>query len=213
MIPALLSVTALLAYFLGCVDTTGAACARFLGRDLRSFGRGKSGLEAMYRETGWKGVASVYLPEAVKIAVAVIAGGLLLSIKGHGEAGRALAYFCLLMGTAFPATRRFRGSRCVLALCVGALCVGFKAGLFVIVVFAAVLALWRYLSLACVCAAFAGALGAWAFGDESISAALALFSALVITARHFRHIVRIFKHTEPKLSTQKDLSYKFDEEF
>ena len=88
MIPLLLSVSALLAYFLGCVDTAPIACEKFLKRDLRSFGRGKSSLEALYRETGIKGVAAVYVPEVLKIAVAVIAGGLLLSIKGHAAAGR-----------------------------------------------------------------------------------------------------------------------------
>jgi glycerol-3-phosphate acyltransferase PlsY len=213
VIPLLLSVSALLAYFLGCVDTAPIACEKFLKRDLRSFGRGKSSLEALYRETGIKGVAAVYVPEVLKIAVAVIAGGLLLSIKGHAAAGRMLALFCLLMGTAYPATRSFRGRRCILALCVGALCVDPKAGLFVLIVFAGVLALTRYVSLSCVCAAAAGVLGVWVFIEEPICVELSLLCMLVIVARHGGHLVKTFKHTEPKLSTKKDLSYKFDEDF
>ena len=213
MTPLLLSVTALLAYFLGCMDTTRAACKRFLKRDLRSFGRGKSGLESLFRETGWKGVVAVYAPECLKIILAVIIGGLLLLIQNHAPVGRMLAYFCLLMGTAFPATRRLKGGHCMLALCVGALCVSFKAGLFVVVVFAAVLAIWRYLSLACVCASLVGILGAWVFVEEPICVELSLFCALVIIVRHFAHMLRIIHHKEPKISAKKDLSYKFDEEF
>lgn len=101
----------------------------------------------------------------------------------------------------------------MLALCVGALCVSFKAGLFVVVVFAVVLALWRYLSLACICASLAGILGVWVFVEESICIELSLFCALIIIARHFGHILRIIHHQEPKISARKDLSYKFDEEF
>ena len=213
MTAALLSAAALLGYLLGCVDLTPLACEKFLKRDLRTFGPGKSGLEALYRETGWKGVAAVYAPECAKIILAVVAGGLLLLIRGHAETGRALTYFCLLLGTAFPATRRFRGSRAVLALILGALCVGLKSGLFVVVVFAAALWIWRYVSLGCVCGALAGILGAWVFAGEKITVTLALFSALVILARHAAHLIRICRHTEPKLSTKKDLSYKFDEDF
>lgn len=173
----------------------------------------KSGLEALFRETGWKGVVAVYVPECLKIILAVVVGYLLLMIRNHAAAGSMLAYFCLLMGTAFPATRRFKGGNCLLALCVGALCVSFKAGLFVVVVFAVVLALWRYLSLACICASLAGILGVWVFVEESICIELSLFCALIIIARHFGHILRIIHHQEPKISARKDLSYKFDEEF
>ena len=42
---------------------------------------------------------------------------------------------------------------------------------------------------------------------------LELLCMLVIVARHGGHLVKTFKHTEPKLSTKKDLSYKFDEDF
>lgn len=213
MTAVLLSLSALLAYFLGCADTSPASCERFLHRDLRSFGRGKSALEAIYRETGPRGIAAVYGPEALKIALAVTAGGLLLSIKGFAPAGRMLAFFCLLMGTAFPATRGFRGSRCIMALCVGALCADPRAGAFAVIVFAAALALTRYVSLSCVLAAAADILGTWVFADLKICVTLSLFSALVILARHGGHIVRIIRHTEPRLSTKKDLSYKFDEDF
>jgi glycerol-3-phosphate acyltransferase PlsY len=213
IIPLLLSLTAALAYFLGCVDTTPVCCERFLRRSLRSFGRGKSGLEALYREAGWKGVAAVYLPEALKTALAVVLGGVIMNFAGHAEVGRFLALFCLIMGTAYPATRSLRGRRCLMALCIGSLCALPKAGVFVVIVFAAALALSKYISLACVCGALAGLLGAWVFADEKISVILSLFCALAVIVRHAGHIVNIVKHTEPKLSTKKDLSYKFDENF
>jgi hypothetical protein len=55
MIPVLLSVTALLAYFLGGVGCAGNMLPPLSGRELRSYGRGSEALEAFYRENGPKG--------------------------------------------------------------------------------------------------------------------------------------------------------------
>jgi glycerol-3-phosphate acyltransferase PlsY len=213
MIPVLLSVTALIAYLLGGTDVPEICCRRFLGRELRSYGRGQRGLEAFYRENGPKGAAITYVPEILKIGLAVLIGGWLLGIKGHADVGREFALFCLIMGAVFPFSRRFVGGRGFKELLAGMFFVSPGAGFLTLVVFSAVLWATKYLTLAGICAAVGAILGIWVFVETRLALELSVFCAIIIIVRHAGHILRLIKHTEPKIQTKKDLSYKFDEDF
>lgn len=213
MTPFLLSVIALISYGAGCVNLPGIMCGAFFGRELRSYGKGQRGFEALLREERYKGPVVVYLPEMAKIVLIVLAGGWLLGIIEYPALGRVFALFCLELGTVFPVSRRFVGSRGILALLLGSFCISPALGFFVGVVFAVVLVVTKYLSLAVISAATAYVLGVWVFVETGIAITLAAFTAALILVRHVGHIVRLIKHTEPKISTKKDLSYKFDDDF
>ncbi len=213
MITVLLSVTAVIAYFLGGLDVPQLCCSRFLEKNLRAYGKGQRSYEAFYRENGPKGTALVYVPEILKIGLAVLIGGWLLGIKGHADVGRAFALFCLIMGAVFPSAHGLVGGRGIKELLVGMLFVNPTAGIFTLAVFAGVLVLSKYISLAGICAGAAAILGTWVFVETRLAVQMSLFCAIIITVRHISHIRRMINRTEPKLQTKKDLSYKFDEDF
>ncbi len=213
MIPLLLSLTAILAYFLGGTYLPEICCRAFLKQELRAYGRGQKGFEALLRETGWKGAAEVFLPEALKIGLVVLIGGWLLGIKGYPVIGRMFALFCLTMGAVYPALRGFSGGRGIMEVCVGMMFVDPKAGFVTLAVFAIALVASKYLSLGGICAGAGAVLGTWVFIEDKLCMLMSALCAAIILLRHIGNIGRMIKHTEPKISTKKDLSYKFDEDF
>jgi len=213
MIPLLLSVTAIMAYFLGGLRLPEVCCRRFYERPLRSLGKGQQVYNGVYREYKIKGLVLVFLPELVKIVLVILVGGWLLGIKEQADAGRLFAFFCLVLGTLFPIMDGFSGRRALPELLVGSFVVNPTVGFIVAIIFAAVLYFTKYLSLATVVAALIFILGVFVFVGNGIYVELALFAAVLITVRHLGNLIRIIKHTEPKFTTRRDLSYKFEENF
>ena len=79
-----------------------------------------------------------------------------------------------------------------------------------IVIFA-VTVLTRYISLGTTVGALVSLLVAVLVIDDALLLRLTLMTAGLVILRHIPSIVRIFRHTEPRLSYEKDITYKLDE--
>ena len=214
MISVKLAIIAVAAYFLGCFQPGSILCLRLFGGNIKTCGRTQRGYEAFVRNYGVKGCLAQFGPDVLKIILTVLMGGWILNDPiDIVEVGRGMALFGLLLGTIFPCTRRFVGGRGVIEFLLGMIVVNSSAGILSLFVFLVVTYFSKYTTWGIVGALFGGFLGIALFGDNSSSVILAAFCGVLVLFRHINHILRIFNHKEQKLSKERDVSYKFDEDF
>ncbi len=203
--------TALIAYAAGSLSTRVIA-ANFLFRsNLRRLGKGSLWLSNFRRVYGAKGFIKLALVELVKDAVPVILGGLLFSVGGNAEVGRALALFCLVLGRMYPSIYGFRGSYATAAICFGAMFMSFSVGVMALIV--CVLVTWatRYIALGTLAAGVVLAVAGVLVIDSSLAVRLCFFVAALALVRTVGPILRIASGKEERLNFKTDISYKFDE--
>ena len=208
----LLLTTALFAYLIGSLDTLVLASNFVFHRNLRRLGDPSVWLSNFYRIYGVKGFVKLLAVELIRDALPLLIGSLLLGIKGHSDAGRAFAGFVLVLARLWPAIYGFRGSDASIAFAVAAFAVQPSVGVASAIVIFAVTVLTRYISLGTTVGALASLLVAVLVIDDALLLLrLTLMTAGLVILRHIPSIVRIFRHTEPRLSYEKDITYKLDE--
>jgi glycerol-3-phosphate acyltransferase PlsY len=199
------------AAFLWAGIPTGYLAVRILKKeDIRKTGSGNIGATNVKRTLGWGGFVSVLLLDAVKGALPLV---LWLSFTGAGGprsgTAEALIAAATIAGNVFSPWLGFRGGKgiatslgCLAALCPGPL-------LAMVAVFALVLALSNYVSLASITAA--GLFPAIVFVFQSLTHAtdrvpLIAFSfllAILLIVRHRENIVRLSRGEEHKFFSKK----------
>ena len=213
MIAFLLSVTAIIAYFMGSLNTTIIASHFVFHCDLYAYSRDNVGITRFEKRFGKIGMAKLLGVEALKTAIPVLIGGGLMSICDQALLGRAFALFCVMMGNNFPIMFRFKGEPSLVAYAVGMLFVKFSVGFAVIAVMAGVYFVTRYVSLS----AIAGALVSYLFALISLDGEwvhkLVLLCVVIVLIEYRKNIVCLIKGTEPKFIYKKDISYMFDEDY
>lgn len=207
----LLILTAFVAYLFGSLDTMVLASNFIFRRNLRRLGSTATWFSNFHRVYGIGGFVKLLVIELIKDIIPILIGGLLLSIKGHPEVGRAFAGFCLVLGRLYPAIYTFRGGNAAIALIVAGCAVEMSAGIAAGVVMLAVIALSRYVSLGVIAGAVILMVVAVLLVDVSILMRLAMFSAALVLIRHIPALIRILQGREPRLSFAKDITYKLDE--
>lgn len=211
MIPAMLAAIAVVSYLLGSLNGAVIASKYVFRRDVRDYGSGNAGLTNFYRTFGVPGLLIVLGTDVIKSLIAVLIGGLVMGIVEYPAVGKLFAGFCLMLGHIYPVFYGFRGGKGVVCAGVTLLCVDFRVGVLVLVIFAVIVAITRYVSLGSICASLIAPLGVWAeFGG--LCGWLCLFCTLLIIVKHRGNIRRLLHKTEPKLVIKKDLSNKFEDE-
>lgn len=205
--------TAVIAYGFGCLNSIVIASNFIFRRNLRKLGKGSAFVSNFWRVYGWKGSIKLFLVELVLDLLPILIGGWLFAIKGHADVGRALAGFCLVMGRMWPATNELRGGHGAVALIFAAFGVDTSIGIAVLLVFAGTAALSRMLSLGTLVGAATLMIVTLLMIDESLVMRLVLFTVLAVVVRHIPAILRIARGKEPRLSLEKDITYKLDEKF
>ena len=207
----LLLVTALFAYLFGSMDTMVLASNFVFHRNLRRLGDNNTWLSNFKRIYGWAGFLKLFAVELVKDLIPILIGSILLGIKGHADAGRAFAGFVLVLGRLWPVLYRFKGSHASFALVVAAFAVQTSAGAAVLVMLAAVTALTRYVTVGTVAGALVCVLVAVLVVDDALLLRLLLMTAALVLIHHIPAVIRLFRGTEPRLSLEKDITYKLDQ--
>lgn len=211
MIPAMLAAIAVVSYLLGSLNGAVIASKYVFRRDVRDYGSGNARLTNFYRTFGVPGLLIVLGTDVIKSLIAVLIGGLVMDIVEYPAVGKLFAGFCLMLGHIYPVFYGFRGGKGVVCAGVTLLCVDFRVGVLVLVIFAVIVAITRYVSLGSICASLIAPLGVWAeFGG--LCGWLCLFCTLLIIVKHRGNIRRLLHKTEPKLVIKKDLSNKFEDE-
>jgi glycerol-3-phosphate acyltransferase PlsY len=200
---------AALAYLFGSIPTGYLLVRIFRKQDIRTVGSGNIGATNVLR-SGGKGLgAATFVLDAVKGSLAVFLAGWLLAPMLPTWPVRdvqALAALFAVLGHMFPVWLRFRGGKGV-ATGFGVFLVAAPlAALAAITLFAIVLALTRYVSLASILGAASFPIFAWftVRGPRpAFFIAVQITVALLVIVKHHPNIRRLLSGTEHRFGAPK----------
>ena len=175
-------------YFIGCISPA-TIVAKANGIDIRKEGSGNPGTTNVLRTLGKKAAAVTLIIDILKGAVPVIIGAF---------AGPVFAFGCgtmAMIGHVWPFQFKFKGGKGV------ALAVNPILGLMLLVIFAAVVAITRYVSLGSCIAAFVMPALAIVLVPDFFW--FAVIIAAIIIIKHRANLARIVRGEESKLSFSK----------
>lgn len=194
------ALTALIAYFLGCINGAILISKHYLKEDVRTRGSGNAGLTNFYRNYGSKYAALVLALDALKMVAAVLISCAIMGTHPFNKLWGGL--FCAL-GHIFPATFHFKGGKGILSGATLLLMLDWRVGLICLAVFVILVAATRYISLgSIVCSAmapFVFLVFNWGYWGSFVL--LTLTAALLVWS-HRSNIRRLLSGTENKFSFQ-----------
>ena len=184
-----IAVSTLLAYLIGGLPFGYWFVRLSSGRDIRTMGSGNIGATNVLRTAGNKAGIIVLLLDILKGFLAV---WLAAALTYHHALGIALAAFAVMLGHCYPAFLNFRGGKAVACFVGAYLFIAPLALAVVALIFIAVVAFSRYVSLGSIVGAALFPVVLWLVQHppESILVA-AIFSALLIVFRHKANIARL----------------------
>lgn len=196
------------AYLLGSLNFAIILSKKLYGKDIRKYGSHNAGMTNMFRTFGRKAGLLTLAGDAGKALVSVLLGRLLL-----GEDGAYLAGLFCILGHIAPVYYRFRGGKAVVVTAVTVAAIDPVIFAVLVVVFAVVFLIWRYVSLASVIAAFvypgavyiSAQIRSGGQGTPYLTAILfSTFVGLLIIFLHRENIKRIYNKTESKVHFRKN---------
>lgn len=196
-------------YLLGSIPTGYLLVRVFLRKDIRAVGSGNIGATNVLR-SGGKGLgAATFLLDMLKGCTAVWIGGLLGSVlipDAQLRSMQALAALCAVLGHMFPIWLRLKGGKGV-ATGFGVFLVAAPwAALAAISVFAVVLYLSRFVSLASILGAASFPVFAYFFVSgpkPAVFVTVQFAVALLIIVKHHQNIRRLVAGTESRFGAPK----------
>lgn len=190
---------ALIAYFLGSLNFAVILSRIFHHDDIRKHGSGNAGATNMVRTYGRKWGIITFICDGLKAAVAV-----LLSMFLMGEGGAYIAALFAILGHIFPVYYKFKGGKGVAVAAISILCLNPLVFLILVIVFVAIVASSKYISLGSVICAFfypliLNAFNRGASGFGFISTAISVIIAVIVIFMHRSNIKRLMNRTENKI--------------
>ena len=191
---------AIIAYLLGSLNSAIIISRYKYKQDIRSFGSGNAGLTNMHRVYGKDGAVWTLAGDIAKQLLSVLIGAIMFSRMGAYLAGA----FCMI-GHIFPVYYRFKGGKGVLTAATMILLIDPMIFAVLIVIFALVLLITRYVSLSSIIAALVyPAAIRIAYGMEhAFELFFALFVGVLVIYMHRSNLYRIFNNQESKFSFRK----------
>jgi glycerol-3-phosphate acyltransferase PlsY len=188
---------AVVAYLIGAVPI-GFLIARAFGvGDIRRHGSGNIGMANVLRTAGKTPGILTLVGDVVKGAVAVMAGG---AVAGMEPTGPAVAAVAAVVGNCWSVFLRFRGGKGVATGLGAMLWLVPWAVLPAAIVFVAVVATTRFVSLGSLLGALGVPIVAFVLGRYPTASVVAAgLIALVVVARHHENIGRLLNGTENRL--------------
>ena len=203
---------AIAAYFLGCFNGAVIVSKYILRNDIRNHGSGNAGLPTFHRVFGGGLTFVVILCDVLKAVLAVLIGsGLFGLCLENAVLGKYWAGLFCLLGHMFPCMFQFKGGKGILCSGTLLLLLDWRIALVCWSLFAVLWLTTRYVSLGSVCGSLIAPIGVLAACGK-LPALLSLFCVILLIVKHRSNIRRLIQHKESKLSFQKDLSDKFDDE-
>lgn len=199
-------VTALAAYCLGSINFAILVSKIRYNDDIRKYGSGNAGMSNMLRTYGKSAAAMTFLGDALKTALSVLIGMLLV---GSIHGGNYVAGFFAVLGHVFPCYYRFRGGKGVVAAATGILMIDPRIFLILIVIYLIVVFIWRYMSLGAIICAMCYPLLVYAadtvmFSKIGVNNPVAIIFAVIIglfvIVMHRENIARLMTGKERKIT-------------
>lgn len=195
------ALTPLFAYLLGSIPFGYLIVRWQKGVDVRSTGSGSTGATNVMRNLGIVGFVATFILDVGKGTFAVLLASRLTSGDPRWIAASSVA---AILGHCFPIWLKFRGGKGV-ATGVGVfLAIAPLQVALALVIFAIVVAIWRYISLGSIVATAAFPLLVYFMKHPPLPIVLgAAVSALIIIAMHHANIRRLLSGTENKVGKKK----------
>lgn len=198
--------TALIAYLLGSLNSAIIISKWKFGQDIRNFGSGNAGLTNMHRVYGKDGAIYTLAGDIGKQIVSVFFGVLLLGPTGAYVAGT----FCIV-GHILPVYYHFKGGKGVLTAATMILLIDPAIFAILFILFALVLAITRYVSLASIISAFcypfvvqtAAMISNNGNPASIFDLSFAILIGVIVIYMHRTNIKRLFNNQESKFSFKK----------
>lgn len=132
----------LLAYLLGSINFATFISKKKYKDDIRSHGSGNAGMTNMMRTYGTKAAALTLGGDALKTVVAVLIGYVILGVEGAYIAGLGA-----VIGHTWPLYYNFKGGKGVVTAITMILCTSPLTGLVLLIIFVAIVASTKFISL------------------------------------------------------------------
>ena len=207
----LLLAVAMISYGIGSISTLILASNYVFKKNLKKLGRGNVWLSNFRRIYKARGFVYLLLVELVKDVLPILLGGFVLGLKGHADVGRIFAAFCMVLGRLFPLFYDFKGCHATVAVALMGMFAAPSIGIAAAVVGLAVTLLSRYLSLGALAAAVSMAAVSVLLVDDLLIRNMLFITAGLVVLRHIPSLFRILRKKEPRLSYERDITYKLDE--
>jgi glycerol-3-phosphate acyltransferase PlsY len=190
------SLAVAIAFGLGSIPT-GLWVARARGVDLRAIGSGNMGATNVHRALGGRAGLLVLAVDMAKGALAVV----IARVIAPGGYWPVAAAACAVLGHVVSPLAGFRGGKGVATGGGAMLGLAPTAGLIALLVFAATVALTRFVSLGSILAALSLPIAVW-LSARNVPGAfdVALFLAALVVFRHRANLGRLFRGTEPRFA-------------
>jgi glycerol-3-phosphate acyltransferase PlsY len=203
--PTLLVIAAS-SYLLGSIPFGYLLVRIFRGEDVRQSGSGNIGATNVSRKSPALGILTLLL-DALKgtaaVAVSYKLADRMIPIPSYEQ--MALAALFAVIGHMFPVWLKFRGGKGVATGMGAFVLLAPKAVLVAVVIFIAVVAISRQVSLGSIIAVAAFPFAAWIIGQfQAPPKGIALMSlaSLLIIARHYENIRRLLAGTESRIGAK-----------
>lgn len=197
---AALACSALLAYILGGLPFGYWFMRVAYQKDIRTMGSGNIGATNVHRTAGRKAGIVVLLLDICKGLLAV---WMAARLSHDDPRALGLAAVAVMLGHCYPIFLRFRGGKAVACFIGAFLYLAPLALLAVALIFVAVVALTRYISLASIVGALLFPLAAWLIAHSPQPILLAsIAAAVLIVYRHKANIARLHAGAEHRFSSK-----------
>lgn len=189
------------AYLLGSINFAILISGKRYHEDIRTHGSKNAGMTNMMRTYGKKAAAMTLLGDAFKAVVAILIGYLFL-----GQLGADLAALFCVIGHMFPIFFHFRGGKGVVTVAASILMTNPVVFVILLLIFAIIVLGTKYISLGSIMCMLFYPLFLKAFpifGYYSPHELFAVLMALLVIAKHYDNIRRLWQGKENKFSFKK----------
>ena len=187
------------AYLLGSISFAVVVSRLFGLADPRSYGSGNPGATNVLRSGSKAAAAMTLLGDAAKGAVAVWLVRAFGPPFGVGELAVALAALAAFVGHLYPLFFAFKGGKGVATFLGALLALNFGAGLAACATWLVIALLFRYSSLASLCAAIVAPLGLLWLTDHLAASLLIAAMSLLLIFRHRQNIANLVAGKEGRI--------------
>ena len=199
--------SALVAYLLGSINTSIIVSKLFGISDIRNEGSGNAGATNTLRVLGAKAAAFVVIGDALKGIIAVIISRLVCASIFDIDNSDLCSYIAAVMvvlGHIFPLYFKFRGGKGIMTSIAVIFLLDYRIGLILVGIFAVLIFIFNYVSLAsCVSALAYPFLVICFHNGNDYFLVSAIIIALLAIIKHRTNIQRLLNGTESKLFKSK----------
>lgn len=189
--------TLAIGYLLGGINFGVLISSRRYHDDVRSHGSGNAGATNMLRTYGKSAAILTLVGDALKAVVAILIGTLLI---GQNHLAAYLAGFAAIVGHVYPCWYHFHGGKGVVVSAVTILMIDPVVFLILFAIFAIIVVYTKYVSLGSIIGMLVFPLLMYNMHGPGLHVIYSLVIALFVVFCHRTNLVRLFNHTESKIS-------------